>query len=116
MRLLRVRNVETILYSPATEPPARGVVSRYLPTTQVHAQERAGSVSDCSTWRAVPKRRFFLRFFDLARAQAARADVGAAGDSAHQNPHLLQVRVEAPPGGDHRVAAVVSESRTLAAD
>src|SRR6476620_12769333 len=52
---------------------------------------------------------------DLVRLQAASADVNPAGARAVLNPDLLQVRVEAPPGGDHRVAARVPERGSLAA-
>src|SRR6187399_3409036 len=51
----------------------------------------------------------------LVRLQAARADVDAAGAGALVDPDLLEVRVEAAPGRDHRVAARVSERGLLAA-
>ena len=52
---------------------------------------------------------------DLAGFEAARADVDATGRAALDDPDLLQVRVEASAGGDHRVAAVVAERRALGA-
>src|SRR5919112_5004109 len=52
---------------------------------------------------------------DLVALQAARADVDAPGAAAVVDPDLLQVRVEAAPGGDHRVASGVPERGTLAA-
>src|SRR6202007_492589 len=55
------------------------------------------------------------RLLDLAGFQAACAHVHAARRAAHQDLALLQVGIEASPGGDHRVAAAVSERRTLAA-
>ena len=53
---------------------------------------------------------------DLVRLQAARADVDARGcRRLLLDPDLLQVRVEAPPGRDHRVAPRVAEGGALAA-
>src|SRR6478672_4695619 len=52
---------------------------------------------------------------DLAGLQAARADVLAAGRRAHEDPHLLEVRIEASPSGHHRVAPAVAEGGLLAA-
>src|SRR3954452_17585543 len=53
---------------------------------------------------------------DLVRLQAARADVDAPGAATLLlDADLLEVRVEAPPGRDHRVASRVPEGGTLAA-
>ncbi len=52
---------------------------------------------------------------DLVGLEAARADVSAQLAAVLFDPHLLQVRVEAPLGGDHRVAAGLAERRSLAA-
>src|SRR5262249_5288428 len=52
---------------------------------------------------------------DLARLQTPRAHIGAEGSAVLLDPHLLQVRVEAPLGRNHRVAAGVAERRSLAA-
>jgi hypothetical protein len=115
------------LRAQSTHPRGRDTVParRYEIRTEVR-QVRAGSahLSDRQRERsATPpsRRQHFSRagelgLLDFARAQAARADVGAAGDAAHQNPDPLQVRIEAPSGSDHRVASVVTEGRTLAAD
>ena len=68
-------------------------------------------------WAApkAPAGRRSERLGDLAGLQAARADVDAPRRLADEDPDLLQVRVEAAPGGDHRVAAAVAERRALAA-
>src|SRR5205823_6929876 len=52
---------------------------------------------------------------DLARLQAARADVHAPGSPAIVDADLLEVGLEAPLGGHHRVAAAVAERGALAA-
>src|SRR5262245_55142213 len=52
---------------------------------------------------------------DLARLETAGADVDAPGPALVVDADLLEVRVEAPPGGDHRVAAGVTERGLLAA-
>src|SRR5918997_1887026 len=52
----------------------------------------------------------------LAGLKAARADVGAGRRALVKDPHLLEVRVEAPLRRDHRVTAAVPERGTLAAD
>jgi PAS domain S-box-containing protein len=52
----------------------------------------------------------------LVGLQAARADVNAPRPAARiLDADLLQVRVEAPPGGDHRVTPRVAERGALAA-
>src|SRR4029453_9938770 len=51
------------------------------------------------------------RLGDLAGLQAARADIHAARGLAHEDPHLLQVGIEAPLRGHHRVASAVAECR-----
>src|SRR3954469_13908015 len=47
---------------------------------------------------------------DLARLEAAGADVGALGDTLDEDAHALQVRFEAALGRHHRVAPVVAEA------
>src|SRR4051794_10175652 len=53
------------------------------------------------------------RLEDLAGLEAAGADVLAARRAADVDAHLLEVRVEASLGRDHRVAAAMAERRTL---
>src|SRR5215216_3092447 len=48
----------------------------------------------------------FLHFSGL---EAPGADVGALGDTIHQDAHLLEVRVEPAARGHHRMAPVVPE-------
>ena len=55
-------------------------------------------------------------FDDLAGLEAARADVVAGRLAVEDEPDALQVRVEAPLRGDHRVRAVVPARRLLPAD
>src|SRR5580693_155651 len=56
------------------------------------------------------------RLGDLAGFEAARANVDAARSALGvDDADLLEVRVEAPAGRDHRVAAVVAERRALVA-
>src|SRR4051812_33414399 len=52
---------------------------------------------------------------DLAGLQAARADVHAARSVGHEDPYLLEVRIEAQLGGHHRMASAVAERRALVA-
>src|SRR5687768_1320171 len=52
---------------------------------------------------------------DLPGLEAARADVDALRAPVLIDADLLEVRVEAAPGGDHRVASRVPERRTLPA-
>jgi hypothetical protein len=52
---------------------------------------------------------------DLAGLEAASAHVGAEGAAVLLDPDLLEVRIEAPLGGDHRVASGLAERRSLAA-
>src|SRR5215207_1906132 len=65
---------------------------------------------------ASPRPRRLDGLLDLAGLEAARADVGPLGLSAEQDANALEVRVEPPPRGDHRVAAVVPERGLLPAD
>jgi hypothetical protein len=51
----------------------------------------------------------------FAGLQAAGAHVDAAGSAGVVDAHSLEVRIEAPPRGHHRVATVVAESGTLRA-
>src|SRR5436190_19280366 len=52
---------------------------------------------------------------DPAALQAARADVGPRRLPAEENANALQVRVEAPLRGHHRMASVVAERGLLPA-
>src|SRR5205814_4525615 len=52
----------------------------------------------------------------LARLEASRANVHPPRDAVDENPHPLEVRVEAAPGRNHRVAAAVAERGALPAD
>src|SRR4051794_16180225 len=52
---------------------------------------------------------------DLAGLQAPRADVHPLRRLAHEDPHLLEVRVEPAPRRHHRVRAAVSERGALPA-
>src|ERR1700712_1887049 len=52
---------------------------------------------------------------DLVGLKAASADVGAERAAVLLDPDLLQVRIEAALGRDHRVAAGLAEGRFLAA-
>ena len=61
------------------------------------------------------RRRRSKRLRDLAGLEAARADVDAPWGLAHEDPHLLQVRIEAPLRGHHRVASAVAECRASTA-
>src|SRR5438105_6329654 len=56
------------------------------------------------------------RLLDLAGLEAARADVGARRGAVELDADALEVRVEAPLRGHHRVAPVVTEAGLLAAD
>src|SRR5690348_6038078 len=51
-----------------------------------------------------------------AALEAARADVCPSRRAVEQDADALEVRVEAPLGGDHRVASVVAEAGLLRAD
>src|SRR6516164_3081314 len=53
---------------------------------------------------------------DLAGLEAARADVGARRLALDQDADALEVRLEAPLRGDHRVAPVVTEAGLLPTD
>src|SRR6266480_2218768 len=55
------------------------------------------------------------RLLDLAGLEAARTDVLAAGRPIDDDSDLLEVRVEAPLGRHHGVAAAVPERRALPA-
>ena len=52
---------------------------------------------------------------DLARLEAAGADVDALRGTGHRDAHLLQIRVEPALGRDHGVRAALAEGRALAA-
>src|SRR6476619_8499784 len=66
-------------------------------------------------WVLAPRPTASGGLYDLVGLEAARADVGAQLAAVLLDPHLLQVRIEAPLGGDHRVAAGLAERRSLAA-
>src|SRR3954451_13258156 len=80
---------------PSALPP---FVTVPLPTVSIHAKRYALS-----------------GLCDLVGLEAARADVGAQLAAVLLDPHLLQVRIEAPLGRDHRVASGLAERRPLAA-
>src|SRR3954463_15512254 len=54
-------------------------------------------------------------FEDFARLETAGADVLAGRGALDDDPDLLQVRVEAALGSDHRVGAGMPERRALSA-
>src|SRR6202030_1799043 len=58
---------------------------------------------------------FLRRLQHLSRFQTARAHVHPARRLSIEDPHLLQVRVEATLRRNHRVAAALAERRPLAA-
>src|SRR5690348_11534329 len=78
------------------------------------------SVDPAPTARLDHARRTSARLLDglldLAGLQAACADVRPRRLAAQDHADTLEVRVEAPLGGDHRVASVVPEARLLPAD
>ena len=87
-----------------------------------------GSCRDCTSSRprATPPRPASTRsssetetrpggLDDLVGLEAAGADVGPQLAAVLDDPDLLQVRVEAALGGDHRVAPGLAERRSLAA-
>src|SRR5262249_5503234 len=53
---------------------------------------------------------------DLAGLEAARTDVGPCGLAVQHDADALEVRVETPLRGHHRVAPAVAEGRFLAAN
>src|SRR6478609_3008773 len=55
-------------------------------------------------------------FFDFARLEAAGADIGAGGPSVEEHADALEIRVEAPLRGHHRMAPAVTEGRLLSTD
>src|SRR4051794_38316642 len=61
-------------------------------------------------------RRALNGLLDLAGLEAARADVGAGGLALQEHADALEIRVEAPLRGDHRMAPVVTETGLLPAD
>ena len=52
---------------------------------------------------------------DLVGLETAGTDVGPQTAAVLDDPHLLQVRIEASLGRDHRVASGLAERRSLAA-
>ena len=76
---------------------------------------RAGGGRPCPDRRAPGRQRDLGGLDDLVGLEAAGADVGADLAPLVDDPDLLQVRVEAAPGGDHRVASGVAERRSLSA-
>src|SRR3954451_3973957 len=83
------------------------------PSTAARKRTRLGSGRDGGTARTSAPGSDGLD--DLAGLQAARADVDALRRLAHEDPHLLEVRVEPAPRRHHRVRAAVSERGTLPA-
>src|ERR671935_157283 len=72
---------------------------------------------------SIPRFRRFARagrllesLLDASALQAAGADVGARRLAFQEHADALEVRVEAPLRGHHRVAPVVAEARLLPAD
>ena len=55
-------------------------------------------------------------FLDFAGFEAARADVGTRRMTAEQYADTLQVRIEAPLRGNHRMATTVAEAGLLPTD
>src|SRR3954463_13428397 len=53
---------------------------------------------------------------DLAGLEALRAHVGTLGLALQEDAHSLEVRVEAPLRGDHRMAPMVAETGLLSTD
>src|SRR3954453_23780389 len=82
------------------------------PSTAARKRTRLGSGRDGGTARHAPR---LDGLDDLAGLEAARADIDALRRLAHEDPHLLEVRVEAAPRRHHRVGAGVSERGTLPA-
>src|SRR4051794_39107190 len=82
------------------------------PSTAARKRTRLGSGRDGGTARLAPR---LDGLDDLAGLQAARADIDALRRLAHEDPDLLEVRVEAAPRRHHRMRAVVSERGTLPA-
>src|SRR4051812_23080724 len=60
-----------------------------------------------------PGSRWSHCFLNLLGLEATCADVLPPGRLPDQDADLLEVRVEAPPGGHHRVAAAIPERRPL---
>src|SRR5215213_411115 len=86
----------------------RASSSASAPSTTARKRIRLGSAT-----AGRPPR---LRLGDLAGLQAARAHVHAPRRTARlPDAHLLQVRVEPPLGGDHRMGAGLPERGALAA-
>src|SRR5256885_13505022 len=53
---------------------------------------------------------------DLAGLEALRAHVGTLRLALQEDAHSLEIRVEAPLRGDHRMAPVVAETGLLSTD
>src|SRR4029079_113103 len=101
---------------PHTRDPFRATLAA---GRRLGAPYAAGKLSRCGAGRSarVALARVALeRFRDLAGLEAARADVGTRRLAVQQYPDALQVRVEAPLRGNHRMAPVVTERRLLPAD
>ena len=58
----------------------------------------------------------YLDLLDLAGLQAARADVGTLRRPADDDADALEVGIETPLRGDHRMAPVIAEPGLLPAD
>src|SRR6266581_8719595 len=93
---------------------------RFCHTRVTHAcafpgYARSGEEAGCALNSGAGRRRLD-RLFDAAALQAARADVRPRGLPAEENANALEVRVEAPLRGHHRMAPVVAEARLLPAN
>src|SRR3954454_10718837 len=76
----------------------------------------ASGSGSSTTSRRTNSRRRLDRLLDLAGLEAARADVRSRRLAAEHDADALEVRLEAPLRGHHRVAPVVTEAGLLAAD
>src|SRR5687767_6992403 len=98
-------------------PSATGKTLRSLTSS------RRASSSASERWTTLRKRTRLgsakvaarLRLGDLARLEAAGADVDALRRARLGDADLLQVRVEASLGRDHGVRAALAEGRALSA-
>src|SRR6185312_3365448 len=101
-------------------PKARGnrLSSLHLlvgPPTSARGCEQTGNGSGSSTTSRRTSSRRLERLLDLAGLEAARADVGARRLALDQDADALEVRLEAPLRGHHRVTPVVTEAGFLPA-
>src|SRR5215210_2485977 len=99
--------------SAASAPRARlrRVSSSLTPTTPSSSQCHASC-----PWASTEVRRGLDGLLDLVALEAARADVRPRRLALQHDADALEVRVEAPLRGHHRVAPVVAEAGLLPAD